>query len=67
MTGLRKEKMAGIAEEGENPEQPWRLHLRRGIVASRRQGRRSRQGGVLRLFLLLAAVMWVLFLVLTSR
>ncbi|MBS1439477.1 hypothetical protein [Alistipes indistinctus] len=47
--------------------QQWRLHLRRGIVASRRQGRRNRRGMALRMLLLLAAVLWVLFLVLVNR
>ena len=60
----KRPEMAGVEEDS---GQQWRLHLRRGIVASRRQGRRNRRGMALRMLLLLAAVLWVLFLVLVNR
>ena len=56
----KRPETAGVEEDS---GQQWRLHLRRGIVASRRQGRRNRRG----MLLLLAAVLWVLFLVLVNR
>lgn len=60
----KRPETAGVEEDF---GQQWRLHLRRGIVASRRQGRRNRRGMALRMLLLLAAVLWVLFLVLVNR
>ena len=60
----KRPETAGVEEDS---GQQWRLHLRRGIVASRRQGRRNRRGMALRMLLLLAAVLWVLFLVLVNR
>ena len=60
----KRPETAGVEKES---GQQWRLHLRRGIVASRRQGRRNRRGMALRMLLLLAAVLWVLFLVLVNR
>ena len=53
----KRPETAGVEEDS---GQQWRLHLRRGIVASRRQGRRNRRGMALR-------VLWVLFLVLVNR
>ena len=58
----KRPETAGVEKDS---GQQWRLHLRRGIVASRRQGRRNRRG--MALLLLLAAVLWVLFLVLVNR
>ncbi len=43
--------------------QEWHLHLRRGIVARRLQGRSRHRSMVVRMLVLLAAVLWVLFLV----
>ena len=60
----KRPETAGVEEDS---GLQWRLHLRRGIVASRRQGRRNRRGMALRMLLLLAAVLWVLFLVLVNR
>ena len=60
----KRPETAGVEEDS---GQQWRLHLRRGLVASRRQGRRNRRGMALRMLLLLAAVLWVLFLVLVNR
>ena len=60
----KRPETAGVEEDS---GQQWRLHLRRGIVASRRQGSRNRRGMALRMLLLLAAVLWVLFLVLVNR
>lgn len=52
--------------EEETPQE-WHLHLRRGIVARRMQGHRRHRSMVVRMLVLLAAILWVLFLVLVSR
>lgn len=52
--------------EEETPQE-WHLHLHRGIVARRMQGRRRHRSMVVRMLVLLAAILWVLFLVLVSR
>lgn len=60
------QKSVDVQVEEETPQE-WHLHLRRGIVARRMQGRRRHRSMVVRMLILLAAILWVLFLVLVSR
>lgn len=60
------QKSVDMQVEEETPQE-WHLHLHRGIVARRMQGRRRHRSMVVRMLVLLAAILWVLFLVLVSR
>ena len=52
------QKSVDVQVEEETPQE-WHLHLRRG--------RRRHRSMVVRMLVLLAAILWVLFLVLVSR
>lgn len=63
---IHNQKPVNLPDDGNTPQE-WHLHLRRGIVARRLQGRSRHRSLVVRMLVLLAAVLWVLFLLLVSR
>lgn len=60
----KRPETAGVEEDS---GQQWRLHLRRGSLRRAAKGAGTGSGMALRMLLLLAAVLWVLFLVLVNR